>query len=119
MITLSLSPVRCEKAAPVVVADGDTIWVDGQPFDFTQLPEGAALPAVAVQSDWFLGSVERINGDLHIRLLLPHGPDPSPAVAFPEPIKVTKAGAVKLPRDEAPSTPEYVAPQEPEENGDD
>lgn len=86
---------------------GDTLTINGEIFDFAPLPDGASLPAEAISSDWIVGPVKRIDGEIHLTLILPHGPNPSPAVAFPEPIRVTKAGTVKLPFD-APQPAEEI-----------
>ncbi|WP_298187842.1 hypothetical protein [uncultured Pseudomonas sp.] len=98
---IKLSPLRLDEALEASVA-GDVITLNGQAFDFTQLPEGATLPADAIDSGHFGGPVERISGELHLTLRLPHGPNPSRAVAFPEPAHVTQDGPVKLPTDEVP-----------------
>ena len=81
-----------------VVKQGDTLIVNGTEYDFSAVPEGATLPADAIDSDLFSGPVERINGELVLTLTLPHGPNPSKAVAFPEPIAVVEDGNVELPR---------------------
>jgi hypothetical protein len=96
---IKLSPVRLDELLEAS-AIGDVITLNGQDFDFTQLPEGATLPADAINSEHFVGPVERINGELHLTLRLPHGPNPSQAVAFPEPITVTQDGPASLPTDE-------------------
>lgn len=95
---IKLSPVRMDETL-VVSRAGDVLTANGETFDFTQLPEGATLPAEAIESDWFAGPVERISGELHLTLRLPHGPNPSQEVAFPEPISVTQDGPVALPFD--------------------
>lgn len=81
-----------------VVKQGDTLIVNGTEYDFSTVPEGATLPADAIDSDLFSGDVERINGELMLTLTLPHGPNPSKAVAFPEPITVVADGKVELPQ---------------------
>lgn len=96
-----LSPVRTDDDLIASVA-GDVLTVNGESLDFSQLPEGAMLPAEAIDSEWVFGPVERINGELHLTLRLPHGPNPSPAVAFPEPITVTEDGPISLPFDPEP-----------------
>ena len=93
---INLSPVRSKETLTVSSA-GDVLTINGDPFDFTQLAEGATLPAEAVGSDYFVGPVERTGGELHLTLRLPHGPNPSQAVAFPQPITVTQDGSVELP----------------------
>lgn len=94
---INLSPIRSDVPLFVVRA-GDTLSVNGQDFDFSPLPVGADIPADAMDSPWFAGPVSRgTEGVLHLTLLLPHGKDPSPAVAFPEPLVVTEDGLVELP----------------------
>ena len=92
------SPVRDDESMTASVA-GEVLTVNGQSFDFTLLPEGATLPAGAIDSEYFVGPVERINGELHLTLRLPHGANPPQHVAFPEPIHVTDDGPVALPFD--------------------
>lgn len=98
---VTLSPVRMDETLTASIT-GEVLTLDGGTFDFTQLPEGATLPAEAIASDWIVGPVERINGELHLTLRLPHGPNPSHAVAFPEPVHVTEDGPIALPFDPEP-----------------
>lgn len=76
---------------------GETLIVNGTTFDFSQLAEGETLPRSAINSEWFAGDVTRINGELHLTLLFPHGPNASEAERFPEPITVTEDGPIQLP----------------------
>ena len=62
----------------------------------------ATLPAEAIDSDWIVGDVSRIDGELHLTLRLPHGPNPSQAVAFPAPLTVLGDGPIPLPFDPKP-----------------
>jgi len=103
---ITLSPVRLDETLTATRA-GDVLTLNGQAFDFGPLPEGATLPAEAIASDWIVGPVSRIDGDLHLTLRLPHGPNPSQAVAFPEPIHVTEDGPIVLPFDPEPE-PEAI-----------
>lgn len=98
---IKLSPQRLD-ATLVASVVGDVITLNNQPFDFSQLPEGATLPADAIASEHIIGDVSRINGELHLTLRLPHGANPSQAVAFPEPIHVTTDGPIPLPFDPEP-----------------
>lgn len=95
---IKLSPVRLDFTIEVFKS-GDSLTINGEVFEFTPLPEGATLPAEAIESDHFAGPVERINGIIHVTLRLPHGPNPSNAVAFPEPIIVLADGLITLPSD--------------------
>jgi len=93
---IKLSPVRSNETISVSRL-GDVLTISGEAFDLSQLPDGATLPVGATGSDHFAGPVERINGELHLTLRLPHGPNPPQAVAFPQPITVTQDGPVELP----------------------
>ncbi|TLX54855.1 hypothetical protein DN824_20445 [Stutzerimonas nosocomialis] len=95
---IRLVPQRDHTALAVALA-GDVLLLNGAAFDFGPLPDGSTLPAEAIDSDWIIGPVERIDGELHFTLRLPHGPNPSRAVAFPEPIRVMVDGLVDLPSD--------------------
>lgn len=99
---ITLSPVRLDETLTATRA-GDVLTLNGEDFDFGPLPEGATLPAEAIDSEWIIGPVSRIAGELHLTLRLPHGPNPSQAVAFPEPIHVTEDGQIPLPADEVPA----------------
>ena len=94
---INLNPQRRDDSL-TVVKQGDVLVVNGIEFDFSAVPEGATLPADAIDSDLFSGPVERVGGVLRITLTLPHGPNPSQAVAFPEPINVVSDGPVALPQ---------------------
>lgn len=99
---ITLSPVRMDETLTASRA-GYVLTLNGEAFDFSQLPDGATLPAEAIDSEWIVGPVSRINGELHLTLRLPHGPNPSHAVAFPDPINVTQDGPIPLPTDEVPA----------------
>lgn len=94
---IKFNPQRRDDSLSVV-KQGDTLIVNGTEYDFSAVPEGATLPAEAIDSDMFSGPVERVNGEIVLTLTLPHGPNPSKAVAFPEPIAVVEDGNVELPR---------------------
>ena len=81
-----------------VSKQGDTLTINGIAYDFSVIPDGATLPASAVDCEHISGNVERINGVLHLSLILPHGPNPSQAVAFPEPLINPADGVLELPK---------------------
>lgn len=79
---------------------GDTLIINGTPYDLSIIPDGATLPNAteATGCDFIRGKIERINGELHVTLLLPHGPLPQPqSVLFPEPAHVTQDGPIDMP----------------------
>lgn len=106
---VNLSPTYADWPLPEVVYSKDALTVNGQLFDFGPLHDGATLLHGAVDSQWFTGEVTRVDGEIHLTLKLPYSVLPaSDAVAFPEPIRVIKAGAVKLPFD-VPEPAEEIA----------
>lgn len=110
-----LSPALSSWPLPDVKYSKDALTINGELFDFGRLPEGASLPLGSINSQWFDRDVTRVDGEIHLSLVLPHGANPSEVVAFPEPIRVTKAGAVKLPFDVPPEPVEPPALPESED----
>lgn len=91
-----LSPVRMNETLSVE-RHGDQLLINGEACDLSPLPEGATLPASAIASKWFTGEVERIDGDLHLALILPWGPGAPESTRFPDALTVTEDGPVPLP----------------------
>lgn len=108
---IDLSPQRRDDLLEVAKA-GDALTINGVAFDFSALPDGATIPAGDVPCEWLVGPVERIAGDLHLTLILPHGPSPSQTVAFPPPLIDPADGVIALPSDLARSIPD-TAEEEP------
>ncbi len=105
---ISFSPQR-RGGALTLSKSGDVLTINGEQFDFTTLPDGATIPAGEVPCEWISGPVERVDGKIHLTVLLPHGPNPSQAVAFPVPITVTADGPIAVPHDPEPE------PEEPDD----
>ena len=95
---ISFSPQRRDDTISVIKS-ADTLTINGEVFDFSVIPDGAELPAEAVASDFVVGPVARIGGVLHLMLALPHGPNPSPAAAFPVALIDPPNGPLPLPFD--------------------
>jgi len=98
---INLSPQVRTDALEVHKA-GDKLTVNGEEFDFTQLPEGGVLPATAVNCEFIIGDVRREGGELQLTLLLPIAWDAPESCAFPQPILNPADGRVPLPTDEVP-----------------
>ncbi|HHQ2708749.1 TPA: hypothetical protein ACSPNY_000545 [Pseudomonas aeruginosa] len=98
--------IKLSPYAPLPGADehlslsraGDVLTVNGQPFDFTPLPDGGELPAEAIGSEWFAGSAVRRGDRLELILRFPLAADASGAARFPEPLLIEADGPVELPR---------------------
>ena len=98
---LTFSPQRRDVVLVLEKSSGDRLRINGELFNFDPLEEGATIPAGVVPCDWIVGPVERVDGELRLTVILPHGPNPSVAVAFPEHIVVTDEGPITLPSDPA------------------
>lgn len=93
---LVFSPQRRDDTL-TLVKSGDALTINGTLYDFTQLTNGSTLPREAIGCEWVCGNVERVDGELVIPILLPHGPDATEAARFPEPMTLTADGKVVLP----------------------
>ncbi|MBD9509985.1 hypothetical protein IB265_24730 [Ensifer sp. ENS10] len=98
---IALSPTRSDDTLTVVKA-GDVLTINGAAFDFSALPDGATIPAGEIPCEWIIGPVERVAGRLHLTLILPHGANPSEAVAFPAALDNPPDGPLALPFDPPP-----------------
>ncbi|MFV3316580.1 hypothetical protein [Pseudomonas sp. NY15374] len=94
---ITLYPTRMDETL-FLSRDGDALIVNGEVFDLSPLADGATLPCEAIDSDWFCGPVEKVEGVLTVALRLPYGPNAPEATKFPQPIRVTNHnGQVDLP----------------------
>lgn len=96
---IKLSAVRMDEQLTASVS-GDVLTVNNQVLDFSPLLEGASLPSEAVDTEWLQGNIARINGEIHLTLLFPHGANAPYETRFPTafetPITVLE-GEVPLP----------------------
>ncbi|MEX5547825.1 hypothetical protein Q1J68_19595 [Pseudomonas pergaminensis] len=75
----------------------DVLTVNGERFDFRPLPDGATLPASAIDCDYIEQDVRRVDGELIITFRLPVTPDASPAACFPRDLINPADGNVSIP----------------------
>ncbi len=94
---IKLSPQRRDDQLRVSKRN-DVLTINGERFDFRDLPEGAVLPASAVDCEFVVGDVTRFNGDLIVTLLLPCGPEATNSACFPADIVAPPNGNVSLPQ---------------------
>lgn len=105
---IKLSPVRMDEQL-TLDREGDVLWLNGEQCDLGPLLEGETLPAEAISSKWFAGQVDRVNGELELTIILPHGPNAPESTRFPLPVTVTENAPVNLPvYDIAPEAPEAL-----------
>ena len=105
---LNFSPMRHDTPLSLERA-GDVLTINGTAFDFGPLEDGATLPRDAVACDVLASDVERIDGDLHLTLILPHGGNAPHETLFPAPIIDPPDGPVALPIHSIPQPQEDEA----------
>lgn len=93
---INLSP-QVRTDALVVSKSGDALTINGVVYDFAPLTEGSTLPAEAVECEYIVGPVSRVDNEIELTLLLPITADASEAAKYPEPITLTTDGEVVLP----------------------
>lgn len=98
---INLAPIRMDEQLEVKVY-GDAIWLNGEEFDFSPLPEGSVLPVTAVESKWFVGDISKTDGVITLTILLPHGPNAPHETRFPVPITTTQDGPLTIPLHDTP-----------------
>jgi len=97
MINISLSP-QFSDLDLTLEKQGDILTINGDALDFSALPEGGEYPPEAIDNEFVVGGVNRVDGTVHIAILLPYSnPDAPLSVTFPKPITVTADGPVTLP----------------------
>lgn len=97
-IHIELAPI-VSKDRISVSTSGDTLTINNTSYDLSVIPDGATLPNApeATGCGYFVGDIERIDGELHITLLLPIAGKAGQEACFPEPIIVEQDGDVPLP----------------------
>ena len=103
---ITFSPMRRDDRL-TVSRSGDTLTINGEAFDLSVVPDGATLPADAISSEWFGGPVERIDGDLNVTLILPHGANAPQETRHAAPITLTGDGPVDIPLHDVEQTDEH------------
>ena len=93
---INFSPIRSDRALEINKT-GETLTINGVPYNFSQLPNGATLPKEAIGCEFIVSDVNRVNGEIELTILLPHGANSSHEARFPEPINMTTNGQVVLP----------------------
>jgi len=96
-MVITLSPIVSDKNLKVSKA-GDKLTINGEVFDFSAVPDGATLPSGAVDCEFVIGDVERVNGDLQLTLMLPIGVGASQAACFPQPLVNPSDGNLDVPQ---------------------
>lgn len=98
MFNISQSPQRPAGTAAVdfaVFVQGSKLTINGEEFDFSFMEKGSTLPRDAVNSPHFASDVVcDDSGVINLTLLVPIGPAPSEAEAYPPILEGKKYGTV-------------------------
>ena len=95
---ISFVPQRNDNALTVSKA-GDVLTINGEVFDFSSLPDGATLLDGDVPCEWITRPITRVEGQLQLSLILPHGPNPSVEILLAPPLINPPDGPVAIPLD--------------------
>lgn len=93
---ISFSPQRRDGSLGLEKSGGDRLRINGELFNFNPLNDGDVIPEGSIPCEWIVGPVEKVDGEVRMTVILPHGPNPSQAVAFPKPITVTEDGPINV-----------------------
>ena len=93
---ISFLPIRSDDQLSLERQDS-VLTINGEAFDFTDIPDGATLPREAVACEWLAGDITREDGVICLTLLLPHGASAPETALFPETLELGENGAVELP----------------------
>ncbi len=99
---ITFTPMRLDKDL-TLEKQGEVLFINGEAFDFSPLPEGYILPRAAVACDWLISDVTRADGALQMTLILPHGALAPHETLFPAPMTLTTDGPVDLPPFDSPA----------------
>lgn len=93
---INLTPQRRDDML-TVIKNGDVLTINGEDFDFTQIPNGGLLPRNAINCEWIEQSITRNNNQLELTLILPLKYEASEAARFPQPIVNPPDGEIQFP----------------------
>lgn len=98
MFNITQSPRRPPGTDSVdftVFVQGSKLTINGEEFDFSFMENGSTLPMAAVNSPYLASDVVcDESGVINLTLLVPIGPSPSEAEAFPPVLEGKKYGTV-------------------------
>ncbi len=104
---LSFTPARTNNQYEASVS-GDVLTIEGEALDLALVPDGATLPKDDVDCPWLASDVERIDGEICLTLMLPHGANAPEETRFPEMVTITEGEVVLPPYDTEPELEEEL-----------
>jgi hypothetical protein len=101
---INLSPQRRNDTL-TVIKEGDKLTINGVDYDFSEMPNGSTLPLFDTETktknvdcEWICSDVSRIDNELVLTLILPHGANASESACFPQPLNNPPDGLLELPQ---------------------
>ncbi len=95
---------------------GDLLTVNGETLDFSLLQEGGELPPTAINTDWLVGGVSRVDGEVCVTIICPHGANAPYGTRFPPDVYIVVEGDIPFPTyDVAPVEEPFIISDTPEE----
>lgn len=94
MFKISFSPQYSDRSLSLE-KQGDTLIVNGDPLDFSDLPDGTEYPEEAIDNHFVIGGVSRDGDAVHLTVLFPYAA--SGHFDTPDAITVTRDGPITLP----------------------
>ncbi|WP_407976915.1 hypothetical protein ACJKIH_15010 [Brucella pseudogrignonensis] len=109
---ISLYPQRRDDALTLSL-HGERLTVSGDTLDLSTVPDGATVPMEAIENPFIAGAIERIDGELHVSLLLPCSTpfgvfDETGKMRAPYELSVHNDGEIELPQE--PAQPQEDTP---------
>ena len=90
-MVIKLSSTQHDNAYISISKQRDVLTINGEDFDFTQIPDGGILPKDAINSEYILSDVTRIDGEIELTVLYPYKKN-TPENCFPKPIITNEDG---------------------------
>ncbi len=93
---ITLVPIRMDLRLDASLK-GESLILNGETVDLSRVTEAAPMDAADFGCDWITGEVRRVEGEIELSLILPHGADAPDETRFPKPVRRVKDGVIALP----------------------
>lgn len=96
---------------------GEALIINGVDVDFSDMPDGADYPAEAIESDFVSGGISKVDGVVHMTIIMPyiHTDDIPESVSYPSGVFVEQDGRISLPTDILPELETSIESPEDED----
>lgn len=80
----------------ILKRQGDKITINGVTLDFSNLPDGGIGESEEIPTEFLVGPVRRVNGEIQISIIRPYTDLASVDDAFPKPIVLSDGQTIKI-----------------------